>query len=328
MMKSPQPDTEQSSPLIGSGIALIGFALLATHDAFIKSITGIHAFQTVFFVVLFSFIPFSLLLAVDPVERSLRPRSPLLVGLRCVFTAGSLICAFYAFSVLPLAQVYALLFATPVIITLLSIPILGEKVRVIRWVAIILGLAGVIVVLNPTTTTLSIGHAAALMSAIFGACNSITTRKIGNSEHSVTLILYPMLGNIVLSGFLMIPVYNAIDGHTLAVCALVGMLSVAGQLLLIKAFRTTQAQFIAPTQYSQIIWASIFGAIWFNEPVQSNTVIGTLVIVFSGILFVWRELVTSTGRPVLSTRNVRMSGGPTLLPMETDKAESEKTAPD
>ena len=122
--------------LKGAGIALIAFALFSTHDALVKSLTGIHAFQIAFFVFLFSFLPFSVVLAVDPVERSLRPKNPLLVGLRCLFTAGSIISGFYAFSVLPMAQVYAMLFATPVLITLFSIPILGERVRLIRWVAI------------------------------------------------------------------------------------------------------------------------------------------------------------------------------------------------
>lgn len=200
--------SQESSALKGAGIALIAFALFSTHDALVKSITGIHAFQIAFFVFLFSFLPFSAVLAVDPVERSLRPNRPLLIGLRCIFNAGSIICAFYAFSVLPLAQVYAMLFATPVLITLLSIPILGERVRLVRWIAILLGLSGVMIVLNPSASSLSIGHVAALMSAVFGACNSINTRKIGNSEHSATLLLYPMIGNVLVSAVLLYFVYQ------------------------------------------------------------------------------------------------------------------------
>jgi S-adenosylmethionine uptake transporter len=71
-------------------------------------------------------------------------------------------------------------------------------------------------------------------------------------------------------------------------------------------------------QYSQIIWASIYGVLFFNEPVKSSTVLGSLVIIFSGVLFIWRELTASVNRPVLRTRNVRMSGGPPLPPVETD----------
>ncbi len=307
-----------SSVLKGAGAALIAFALFSTHDALVKSLTGIHAFQIAFFAILFSFLPFSALLAVDPIERSLRPNSPLLIGLRCIFNAGSIICAFYAFSVLPMAQVYAMLFATPILITLLSIPILGERVRFVRWVAILLGLSGVMIVLNPSASSFSTGHLAALLSAVFGACNSINTRKIGDTEHSSTLLIYPMLGNVLVSAALMYFVYTPMPGTALMTCALIGLLSVAGHRILISAFRSTEAQFIAPTQYSQIIWASIFGTLFFNEPMKATTIVGSLVIILSGVLFIWRELVASTIMPVLKTRNVR-SGGPSLPSVEADK---------
>lgn len=312
----------ENAPLKGAGIALIAFALFSTHDALVKSLPGIHAFQIAFFVFLFSFLPFSALLAVDPVERSLRPNRPLLVGLRCIFHAGSLICAFYAFSVLPLAQVYAMLFATPILITLLSIPVLGERVRLIRWIAILLGLGGVMIVLNPSASSFSTGHLAALLSAVFGACNSINTRKIGNTEHSSTLLIYPMLGNVMVSAVLMYFVYKPMPGFALFTCAGIGLLSVVGHKILISAFRTTEAQFIAPMQYSQIIWASFYGAFFFNEPVKSTTVFGSLIIIFSGVLFIWRELRISTNMPVLKTRNVRSSGGPPLPSVEVDIEEN------
>ena len=122
----------------GIGLALAGFSLFSLHDALIKSITGVPVFQIVFFVVLFSFVPFVCMLALHTREISLRPKLPVLVALRCIFTVGSLLCVFYAFNTLPMTQVYSLLFSAPVLITLLSIPILGERVKLIRWIAILL----------------------------------------------------------------------------------------------------------------------------------------------------------------------------------------------
>jgi len=165
------------------------------------------------------------------------------------------------------------------------------------------------------------------MSAVFGACNSVTTRKIGDSEHSVTLILYPMIGNVVVGALLMLLVYQPMPGKALLICAAVGVLSVTGHLILIKAFRITEAQFIAPMQYSQIIWASIFGYIFFEEQIKYTTVAGTLIIIFSGVLFIWRELTISVNKPVLKTRNVRMSGGPPLASVEADEAEENSEEP-
>lgn len=278
-------------------------------------------FQVAFFVVLFSFVPFSFFLAIDASERSLRPRLPGLVALRCLFSLGSLLCAFYAFRVLPLAQVYTLIFSAPIMITLLAIPVLGEKVRFIRWIAIILGMTGVLVALRPGQVPLSYGHLAALLAATFVACTSIVTRKIGAREHSVTLILYPMLVNIVFTGCCLIFVYQPMSGESLLTLAGVGLLSVIGQALMIHAYRISEAQFVAPMQYSQMIWAIVFGSLFFNESPDRFIIAGALIIIASGLLFLWRELMVSVTKPVLRTRNLRMSAGPQTAPSESDQSE-------
>ena len=317
-------NTQSSSTDIfrGIGLALAGFAIFSLHDALIKSITGVPVFQIVFFVVLFSFVPFVGMLALNTREISLRPALPGLVALRCAFMVGSLLCVFYAFSTLPLSQVYALLFSAPVLITLLSIPVLGERVKLIRWIAILLGLFGILVVLRPLNVDLSFGHLAALAAAACIACSAVVTRKIGSREHSVTLMLYPMLANVVVSGCLLIFVYQPMPGIALLKMCGIGMLSVLGQILMIHAFRSCEAQFIAPMQYSQMLWAIGYGALVFNEPIDQNVVLGCLVIVTSGLLFIWRELVASVTQPVLRTRNLRVFGGPPAMSVESDKLEN------
>ena len=307
--------------LRGVGLSLMGFAAFSMHDAFIKSIDGVPVFQIVFFVVLFSFVPFALFLAIDGTERSLRPQLPVLVGLRCLFSVIGLMCVFYAFGRLPMAEVYSLLFAAPILITLLAIPILGERVRLIRWFAILLGMLGVLVVLRPGTTDLTIAHLAAVGAATCTALVSVVTRKIGSREQSVTLILYPMLSNVVITGIATIFVYVPLPGDVLLRLCAVGVLSVIGQSLMIQAYRASEAQFVAPMQYSQMLWALVYGAFVFNETVDQTVLMGSAVIVFSGLLFIWRELVASVSKPVLSTRNVRMSGGPAARPAEADLSE-------
>ena len=315
--------SEQASPSVlkGAGVALIAFAVFATHDATIKSIDDIPSFQVVFFVVLFSFVPFTFMLAVDATERSLRPNLPGLVGLRCLFTSGGLLCVFHAFQNLPLAEVYSLLFSSPMIITLLAIPLLGEKVKLIRWIAILMGLAGVFVVLQPGAGSLSVHHLAGLGAAICVACTSVVTRKIGPREHSVVLILYPMLTNVLISGILMSQVYVPMPGTVLLKLAAIGILSVTGQALMIHAYRISEAQFVAPMQYSQMLWALLYGSLIFGETVDSTVLMGSAIIVLSGLLFIWRELVVSVTRPVLSTRNLRQAGGPQSAPREADQQE-------
>ena len=192
--------------LRGVGYALISFAIFATHDVVIKKLGGIYApFQLIFFAVLLSFPLVTLMLMRDTTPGHLRPVHPWWVAVRtCAGVIGGT-SAFFAFSVLPLAQTYAILFASPLLITVLAIPILGERVRIRRWLAVIVGLAGVMVVLRPggEGTSLSLGHAAALTAAVFSALAAIIVRKIGNEERSVVLLLYPMLGNfLVMACFL------------------------------------------------------------------------------------------------------------------------------
>jgi len=311
-------DISAGSIFRGIGFSLAGFSIFSLHDALIKSITGVPVFQIVFFVVLFSFVPFVFMLAFSGKAISLRPNLPGLVGLRCLFGLGSLLCVFYAFGTLPMTQVYSLLFSAPVLITLLSIPILGERVKLIRWIAIVLGLAGIIIVLRPGMVELSFGHLAALVAAVCVASASVVTRKIGAREHTVTLLLYPMLTNVVVSGVLVTLVYVPMPGIVLLKMCAIGLLSVIAQMLMIHAYRICEAQYIAPMQYSQMLWAVLYGVMVFNESIDRTVVLGSLVIVISGLLFIWRELVASVTQPVLRTRNLRATGGPQAAPVESD----------
>lgn len=314
-------DNSGNSVLRGVGLALLGFALFSMHDALIKSVGDIPVFQVAFFVVLFSFVPFALFLAIDGTKRSLRPTLPGLVALRCLFTVVGMLCAFHAFGNLPMAEVYSLLFAAPILITLLAIPILGERIHMIRWFAILLGMAGVLVVLRPGDTALTIHHLAAIGAAACVACTSVVTRLIGSREHSMTLIIYPMLTNVVVTGVATAFVYVPMPGeHLLRLCG-VGLLSVIAQTLMIQAYRSTEAQFVAPMQYSQMLWALLYGMLIFDESIDSTVLLGSAVIVCSGLLFIWRELVASVQKPVLRTRNLRISGGPQTRPDEADRSE-------
>jgi drug/metabolite transporter (DMT)-like permease len=177
--------------------------------------------------------------------------------LAAVVTAAS---AFYAFTAIPLAQVYAILFAAPLLITVLAIPILGERVGIHRGLAVLVGLGGVIVVLQPTTTTLTPGHVAAVVAAVGSALASVIMRKIGREERTVVMILYPMAANFVVMGAAMPFVYEPMPGRDLALLALISALALIATNLMIQAYRAAPAATVAPMQYSQIIWASAYGA--------------------------------------------------------------------
>lgn len=293
------------SNLHGALFGLLAFAIFSTHDVIIKMLGGTYsAFQIVFFSALFSFPLITVIMIGDGEPGTLRPRHPWWVLLRCIVATFSALGAFYAFSVLPLADVYAILFASPLLITIMAVPILGETVRLRRGIAVVVGLAGVLVVLQPGSAELGLGHLAALVSAICGSLNSIVVRKIGKEERSVVMILYPMMMNFLLMGAVLPFVYKPlplVDFGALIVIAVLVLLAMA---CLIAAYRRADAVMVAPMQYSQILWAILFGALLFDEYPKMNTYIGTAIIILSGLYILKRESVgqTSAHRPVLETR--------------------------
>ncbi len=299
------------SNLRGVLLALLAFGFYATHDVFVKFLGGRYApFQIVFFSVLLAFPLVTVMLLRDQTADTLRPRHPWWSAARTAAALVTGVTAFYAFAVLPLAQVYAILFAAPLVVTVLSIPILGEKVGIHRWAAVIIGLAGVLVVLRPGAATLGIGHVAALTAAFTGAFGSIVVRKIGAEERSAVLILYPMVANFFAMGALMPLTYKPMPAEHLGMLALVAALGFLGTLCIIEAYRRADAALVAPMQYSQILWASAYGIAFFDEVPGGATVLGAALVIVSGVYIVLRESLagTSQNRPVLRTRSRSETG--------------------
>lgn len=296
--------------LAGPLYALLAFAIFATHDVVIKFLGGTYSpFQLIFFTTLFSFPLVMFMLIKDASHGNLRPVHPWWLAIRTGFATITGFTAFYAFSVLPLAQTYVLLFATPLLITLLSIPILGEKVGVHRLGAVLLGLIGVLVVLQPGATELTLGHLAGITSAVSNAMASIIVRKIGQDERPVVLMLYPMVAAFIVMGILMCFVYVPMPLVDLGGVVVISALGFTAGLVLIAAYRNGDAAIVAPMQYSQIIWASIFGYFLFGEEVERATVIGAGIIILSGLYIVFREtrLGAKSQTPVLRTRSRGMT---------------------
>ena len=295
----------------GALLALLAFAIFATHDVIVKILGANYSpIQIIFFSVLFGFPWVTLMLIRDASSGNLRPRHPYWTAFRTLATTLTGVSAYYAFSTLPLAQVYAILFATPLLITILAIPILGETVRICRWVAVLVGLGGVLVVLKPGAQDLTLGHAAALVAAFGSAFASIIVRKIGKDERSVVLLIFPMMSNFVVMGALLGFVYKPMPVEHMGGIALMSLMALLGSALVIAAYKAGEAVIVAPMQYSQIIWATLFGALLFNETIERATILGAVIIIGSGLYIVLREgrANASENTPVLRTRTRTETG--------------------
>lgn len=290
----------------GALLALTSFAIFATHDVVVKKLGGYYSpIQIIFFSVLLGFPLVTLMLMRDRRDGNLHPKHPYWTAIRTVSAVITGVSAFYAFSVLPLAQTYAILFAAPLLITLLAIPILGEKVGIRRGGAILVGLIGVLIVLRPGGADLSLGHAAALAAAVFSSLASVIVRKIGHEERSVVLLLYPMVANFLVLGCALPFVYRPMPIEHLGMIGIIAAFGFVAMLFIISAYRNAEAVIVAPMQYSQMIWATIYGILIFGESPDRATIIGAGVIIASGIYIVMREDKgsVSENRPVLESRS-------------------------
>lgn len=294
----------------GALLGLLGFAIFATHDVIVKYLgTTYSPFQILFFSVLFGFPLVSVKLVRDTSADTMRARHPWWNALRTLSIIGSTLCVFYAFSVLPLAETYSILFTVPLMITLLSIPVLGERVGIHRGCAVLVGLAGVLFVVRPDATTFTLGHMAAFAGAFCSSLASIIVRRIGREERDLVLLLYPMLGSFLVMAVLTPLDYKPMPLNDLVAVAVLSALGFLALNCMIGAYKAGEAAIVAPMQYSQILWATVFGVIFFNEVPETRTLIGALVIIASGLYIVLRESRAniSENTPVLRTRS-RVAG--------------------
>jgi S-adenosylmethionine uptake transporter len=277
-----------SPALKGALYGLAGFGLFALADATIKFLGGTYSpVQIVALAGLFTLPLIGLLWVVAPVP--LRPIYPGLMALRTAALIGNGLLVTYAFTVLPLAQAYAIFFTMPLILTLMAWPLLGDRVDGISALAVAIGLAGVIVALNPGQVEFGIGHIAAVGGVVLAAVHYLVIRKTGGAEANVPMLLYPILGQTI-TAFLILPGrYVPMSPSDLAAIAGMTLAGFTGTLMMIAAYRVAAPVIVAPTQYSQIAWAALFGVLFFDEPMSADTALGMAIIAAGGVIIVARQ---------------------------------------
>lgn len=290
-----------SSHLQGAALGLAACGLFACSDITIKFLgSGYSPFQIIFFAGLMTFPMIAGQLAADPTTANLRPRKPGLMALRSAIALVNCVLGTYAFATLPLAQCYAIFFTMPMLITVISVPVLGEKIDLLRGGAVVAGLVGVVIALDPGATDLHWGHAAAVIAAIMGAANFVLIRKTGVVERTVVMLLYPLMLQMLVAAAALPLVYQPMPLRDLGLSALMATVSFAGYFMIVAAYRLAPAIVVAPMQYSQIIWAAIFGALLFDEHLTARVWVGTAVIILSGLVIVTRRDASSEIAPVRS----------------------------
>ncbi|PPE78231.1 EamA/RhaT family transporter [Kaistia algarum] len=276
--------------LAGLSISLFANLMFSTSDAIVKVLTVHYSvFQIVVTQALFALIPIAVMLHRTGGLHVLRVRHPKLVLLRGLLAGTGTVFGFFSFSQLPLAETYSIFFSTPIMVTLLSIPLLGERVGLHRWSAVIVGLIGVLVMVRPGFESLHVGHAAALMAAVIGSFTVLVMRRIAREEQHAVMVIAVVLGLIVVSLPGMILTFHMPSLHDMTLFAGAGLLMGSAQFFVVRALSFAPASAIAPMQYSQMLWAILYGFVLFGTTVDPMVILGATIVIGSGAYIMQRE---------------------------------------
>jgi drug/metabolite transporter (DMT)-like permease len=242
-------------------------------------------------------LPFTLLpVLVAGRLADLRPRRWPMHVLRGALTVLVLGGFIYAVRVLSLANAYAVFLSAPIIVAALSVPVLKEHVNWRNWLAILVGLGGVLVILRPSASGLgSFGTLAALVGATAYACSVLAVRVLTRTDTTVSVVFWTVSLMTVFAGAVAAPGWVAIAHADWKWLLALGLLAATGQYLLTEAFRSAPPSIVAPFEYTALLWGvAIDRVVWHVLP-SARICIGGAIVIASGLYLIWHERTRSGG---------------------------------
>ena len=199
---------------------------------------------------------------------------------------------FYALTVIPLADVSALAYTSPIFVTLLSIPLLGEKVGPRRWSAVVAGFFGMVLITRPGSGLVEVGAIAAAVSALFAAMVSIQVRRLSRTENPARVAFYYNAVGALVMGTWCLVSGAVMPAGALEITLLVGLGAIASgqQLALAYAHKFAEASLLAPLNYIGLVLAIAAGYAFWREIPSPGTWAGSAIIAASGLFIIYREI--------------------------------------
>lgn len=275
-----------------AGILFTGGAyfLFSTQDAAIKLlVVGISVWQIMFFRSITVLAGCAVIggrrvfadTARSPIIR------PMLV--RSAFTLAAWLCYYNAARALQLAELTTVYYAAPIIVTVLSVFMLGEKVPLLRWVAVLIGFAGVFVACDPTHLGLSLPILLVLAAALLWGIAVVLLRKTAMQERTMIQLILNNFYFLVFSTVPALILWQMPDGGQLLLLISVGALGGVAQFLLFEGMKRAPVSIVAPFEYTSLVWAFALGfAIWGDVP-RREVFLGAALIIGAGLLIVGNE---------------------------------------
>ena len=228
--------------------------------------------------------------------------------LRTAMAVGAMFGFFYGLSQMPLVNALTLVFVAPLMVTALSVPMLGESVGWRRWLAVSIGFVGVLIMLRPGVQPVSLADVAVLIAALCYAVLAITARKLADTESSYSMAVYVVWGPMLVAAVLMDDggwISPDVTGWLLLFIA--GACSVIAWIGIIGGYRRAPPAMLAPFEYLALVGGAIAGYLIWDEVPDRWVVIGAIIIIGSGLFVVYREFGRSISSRFLSVATTNIA---------------------
>ncbi|MDX8536787.1 MAG: DMT family transporter [Mesorhizobium sp.] len=283
--------------LAGILLMLAGDFMFALNDAMGKwLVASFSVGQVVLIRSIGAFIVLGPMIANQGTGRLFSLDRPMLQVLRVVATTLDTGFFYAAVVYLPLADVMSFYMAGPIYVAALSHLLLGEKVGWRRWLAILVGFCGVLIILKPSSAAFSMSSGFALVGSIaFGFAIILGRRLRGTSD--TTLVTWQTIGTLVVGGVLTIGAWRTPSALDFGAMLLLGVVSCAAHLMITRALKLAPASTLAPLHYSLLLWAIVFGLAFFGDVPSLRILVGSAIVVLAGIFIFHRQKVVETVVP-------------------------------
>ncbi len=281
----------ENSNTFGLILGFSGYTIFVLLDSIIKLnlVNKYPVLEINFLICLFAFIPVLAALAIVGNWNTLinnKIHIQLLRGVLGLICGALIVNSFKRHA---LIEIYPILFSTPLILTILSHFILKEKVGIRRWSAVLIGFAGVLIVSRPGTIHFTLPLFGLFFAAIILALNVLIIRRLANTQSSIAFAFYGTVVGLVISGMFSFQNFVSVPLEDLIIFVVCGIIGGIGGLCITGASKILESSEFAPIQYVQLVAGFIMGYLFFRDLPDTFEIIGSLVIVFSGLFIIYRE---------------------------------------
>lgn len=264
---------------------ILALFVFTAANAFLKTVEQVYPpTQMVFFRNLFSLIPYLLFMIFKKEHTSLKINNIPTHMARGFLGVISLSCLFQSIILLPLSDAITLSYACVFFVILLSVPLLKEQIDPQKWLSVILGFTGVLIIVRPSWDIINWGALYALLSAFFEAFLMVHGRKLTQVNSNSAIVLYYAVFAILFSGMTLPFVWIKPTSYDLLILICLGIGGGIGQYLLTEAYRQTQASILAPYIYTSLLWSIGFGYLTLGEIPSTTLLMGAPLIIMAGLL--------------------------------------------